>query len=417
MKTVSVVGDIILDETWTGDVERLSPEAPVPIILNPTKKVQLGGAGYVYSIIKNLIGKCQLQGVVGKDSEGMLLFSYLSTSKKYNNIINDAEQTTRKIRYYDSSGHMLLRIDKESFYDKQVKFNNSADIIVASDYGKGVLKDTSTIDFSKQVIVDTKKEFHKWSGAYLIKPNKKEFEQYFKHECTIPYIESNIPLWLQDYKVKYMLITLGSEGVILASQGGLVTHFPGYLVEVKDIVGAGDVVIAVIAAMLAQGKDLHTAIHYANYAASQSVTHVGLQNITKDNLPKTVFTNGCFDVLHVGHLYLLQQAKQFGTKLIVGINDDASIRRLKGEKRPINSVEDRKNQLMATGLVDEVLIFEEDTPYNLIEKVQPDIFVRAEDYNKQEIEELNLTPEVILIPLLKGFSSSKLLDKINGKNS
>lgn len=405
---IAIIGDVILDVTLIGNVDRISPEAPIPVITDVKKSYSLGGAANVALNIHNLNQKCTLYGAIGNDYYGEIIISLCDEKKLSHKFNIGFQNTTVKKRYSDNRGYYLLREDKDGYFSKRfLNISEKYDIIVASDYGKGIFENTEFINFSKKVLVDTKTNFEQWAGAYLIKPNEKEFHQYFN-----PLNMKDIPYWLVTHNIKYMLVTQGSKGMTLISNTGDIEFFPSISTEVADVTGAGDTVISVIAVMLARKKDIYKAVEAAIFASSEAVKHRGIYVVSEKDIPKIVFVNGAFDILHAGHLTVLQQARKLGNKLIVGLNSDSSIKKLKGENRPINSQEKRIKQLDNTGLIDEIIVFNTDTPLELIKVIKPDIYVMGADYKGKEIAGSDLVSEIIYVDYQEEYSTSKIIERV-----
>jgi D-beta-D-heptose 7-phosphate kinase / D-beta-D-heptose 1-phosphate adenosyltransferase len=318
-------------------------------------------------------------------------------------------------------------------------------IVVLSDYAKGMLDDSEKIisksnQINCRVLVDPKsKDFSKYRGAWLLKPNFKEFTAAVGDCVDEADIHSRARELIDRYEIRNILITCGVKGMILVNHCG-VQNFPAKSINVFDVTGAGDTVIAALATLLDSGKSLEDAIKFAIDAAACAVSKNGTQivsildieNLRKNKLSiltnginlqgeeKIVFTNGCFDILHAGHVRLLEKAKELGTSLIVGLNSDNSVRRLKGNGRPINDQEKRKKVLSSLGCVDKVIIFEQDTPLELIKKIRPDVLVKGADYKITEIVGKDLVIKnggiVKTIELVENLSTTKIVQDIsNGK--
>lgn len=377
---VLVIGDIIFDKYIFGTSTRLSPEAPVPVVTQQRTSETLGGAGLVYENLKSL----------GVD---VTLFDYDQPKSVKTRVLCDGHYITRIDDDYYADGYDILEELQDYPFDRY-------EYIVLSDYNKGVL------DFAEQiielanaagckVIVDPKREASAYKGAWLVKPNRKEFE------------ELMFTKWLGN------IITTSAADPVIAQIDGEYFSIDVEPVEVSDVTGAGDCFLAAFVYALVNGYDYKKSLELAVRGSTESVKHVGTYILTeKDLKKKVVFTNGCFDVLHKGHLTLLKQARELGDKLIVGLNSDDSVRRLKGNSRPFNDVNTRKEQLLLIPYVDEVIIFEEDTPYNLIKQIRPDLLVKGGDYTVEEIVGHDLAP-VHIVPTVDGYSTTKILESTN----
>ena len=374
---VLILGDVIIDKYIYGTSERLSPEAPVPVVKYQREVESLGGAGLVYENLKSL----------GVD---VSLYEPDQPASIKTRVLCDGHYVTRIDNDYIADGYDILEDLREfPFY----KYN----YVILSDYNKGVL------DFAEQiiqlaneagcrVIVDPKRSAEHYKGAWLVKPNRKEFE------------ELGFNKWLGN------IITTSASDPVIAQVDTEYYSVDVDSLEVADVTGAGDCFLAAFVYALVNGYDYKKAIELAVQGSTESVKHVGTYILTeKDLKKKVVFTNGCFDVLHKGHLTLLKQARSLGDKLVVGLNSDASVTRLKGATRPFNDVDTRREQLLLIPYVDDVIIFETDTPYELIKELQPDLIVKGGDYTVEEIVGHDLAP-VHIVPTVEGYSTTKILE-------
>ena len=465
---ILVIGDLMVDHYLWGNCDRISPEAPVPIIDIKKETSVLGGAGNVINNLLSLGSNVGVLSVIGDDDVAEEV-KYLidATEAKSYMILQKGRSTSKKSRIMASKSQ-IVRYDHESknnisfdsadkIYAKLQQIINAYDIILLSDYGKGVLTKHLTkqiISFAnkcnKKVIVDPKGEdYSKYKGAYFLTPNKKEAEL-----ATGIKIESDDTLKealkaLQETaKLDLSIITLSENGISILDDEK-VTIKPTVAREVYDVTGAGDTVLASLGFALAKNVDIYNAVEFANLAAGVVVGKLGSATVTLDEIEEykaslhkssidlhiktrkeikriskrskaqnktVVFTNGCFDILHKGHVSYLNTAKSFGDVLIVGLNSDESVKRLKGEDRPINNEEDRAYILSALESVDYVVIFDEDTPYELISKVKPDILVKGADYEGKEVVGSDIAKETKLVKFVDGKSTSSTIDKILGSN-
>lgn len=474
-QTVLCVGDLILDEFVYGEVSRISPEAPAPVIAVHRSESNVGGAGNVARNIASLGARCIFVGLIGEDEAGAKLKAgLLSESLIESVLICDIERpTTRKVRFVSEhfSTHML-RADweqaspasddiEQKLIDAILPQLPRADIVLLSDYAKGVLTARvirhvidATRRLGKRVIVDPKSvNFAIYRGATLLTPNRKEFA-----EATRSYAdtEMSIAAAAQDAieltDCEAMLVTQGEHGMTLVPRKGEAIHVPAYPVKVCDVSGAGDTVVAALALTLAAGADWETALRMANAAAAVVVGKKGTASVTLAELRRKIlphaflaaeekivaagddlaehlidwrrqglrigFTNGCFDILHPGHVKVLTAASGACDRLIVGLNGDASVRRLKGEGRPIQDVRARAEVLAALEAVDLVAIFEEDTPIRLITQIKPSVLVKGGDYIREQVVGHDSVEanggEVLLVDVLPGFSTTSLLNRAWG---
>ncbi|WP_353661226.1 D-glycero-beta-D-manno-heptose-7-phosphate kinase [Hydrogenimonas sp. SS33] len=465
--SILVIGDLMLDHYLWGHTERISPEAPVPVIDVRDESEVLGGAGNVVNNLVALGARVSVASAIGSDENGRRLALMLkSLGVKTDALVSEPERkTTRKSRVI-ASHQQVVRFDSETrqpiAHETEEKILASVrkqlfmtDIILLSDYGKGVLSDRLTQEIiamarkaKVKVLVDPKgRDYSKYRGATLVTPNKKE-----AGEATGIDIVDEASLKEAGFRLKNELgldvamITLSEEGMAIFDE--TMRTIPTVAQEVYDVTGAGDTVLSTLGYVLACGGDIDEAARVANAAAAVVVGKLGSATATWDeivayekalhesttehriksrealaksvkrlrNEGKTiVFTNGCFDILHLGHVKYLEKAKRFGDVLIVGVNSDDSVRRLKGAERPVNPEFDRAYLLAALDAVDYVTIFEEDTPYELIKTVQPDILVKGGDYEGREVVGSDIAKEVRLVDFVEGRSTTKTIEKMKGK--
>ncbi|TKI68160.1 D-glycero-beta-D-manno-heptose-7-phosphate kinase [Sulfurimonas crateris] len=463
---ILVIGDLMIDHYLWGSCERISPEAPVQVVDIAKETTVLGGGGNVINNLKALGANVSVSGVIGSDENGVELIALLKNIDVDVSgiIIQDGRKTSKKSRVIAAS-QQILRYDKESKEEIEKssveKILNSLtnsvsgyDALILSDYGKGVLTNELCQGVIKlcnkagvKVLVDPKgSDYSKYSGAYLLTPNKKEAMLATKIE-----IKDKISLKEALLKMKkeadltISLITLSEDGIAVFDDEMKI--FPTVAKEVFDVTGAGDTVIASIAFALSAKKSIEDSAKFANLAAGVVVGKIGSATVTLDEIEeyeaslhkstseahiksfdeikavveryrangkKVVFTNGCFDILHVGHVKYLQIAKSFGDLLIVGLNSDASVSRLKGPSRPVNIAEDRAYLLAALEAVDFVVPFEEDTPYELIKMIKPDTLVKGGDYEGKSVVGTEFAGELKLVDFVDGKSTTKTIQKIKG---
>ena len=441
-QTVLCVGDLMLDEFVYGEVSRISPEAPAPVIAVQRSETNVGGAGNVARNIASLGARCIFAGLIGEDEAGARLKADLAQEQLIEAVLvsDPSRPTTRKVRFVSEhfSTHML-RADwelavpasadvEQRLIDAILPQLARADIVLLSDYAKGVLTARvirNVIDaakkLGKRVIVDPKSaNFAIYRGATLLTPNRKEFAEATRSRADT---DLNIAAAAQDAMVladcEAMLVTQSEHGMTLVVRGGEAIHVPALPVKVRDVSGAGDTVAAVLALTLAAGADWETALRMANAAAAVAVGKKGTATVTPSELRRKIlphaslaaeekivpaggdldahladwrrqglrigFTNGCFDILHPGHVKVLTAARRACDRLIVGLNSDASVKRLKGEGRPVQNESARAEVLAALEAVDLVAIFEEDTPIDLIAKVTPSVLVKGGDYTREQV--------------------------------
>lgn len=459
---ILVIGDIMLDRYWFGDALRISPEAPVPVVKIQQSDDRPGGAGNVALNIAALGTTVTLIGIAGDDANANTLAEQLEASHVRHDIIRlPHTPTITKLRVI-SRHQQLLRMD---FEEKFQPFNpalliqtfqnnlNNIDLVILSDYSKGTLACAQTliqIARSKNipVLVDPKgTDFSIYHGATVITPNLKEFEAIVGPCHSEKELVEKGQAFLQKENIDTLLLTRGERGMTLIQRHQEEMHLPAHAREVFDVTGAGDTVIAVFGAALAAKSSLYDAMVFANLAASLVVAKLGAATVSvpeldialnatsigvgavlnEDQLLKAVtearlkgkrivFTNGCFDILHAGHVRYLQQAKQLGDFLIVAINDDLSVKRLKGPSRPINNAEQRQAVLAGLGVVDWVITFSDDTPERLLKKLKPEILVKGGDYTVEQVVGAPIVRayggEVRVLGVVKGISTTSIIDRM-----
>jgi len=430
-----VVGDLMLDRYWSGGAERVSPEAPVPVVQISEIEERPGGAGNVALNIASLGGAVTLLGVVGADQEGESLQNILiKHGVQCDFQREEGVRTSTKLRVL-SRHQQLIRLDFENRFDRlsleaMLEHYKSQldqhDVVILSDYGKGTLSDVQTMiqlarAAGKKVLIDPKgSDFSKYQGATLMTPNFSEFEAVVG-PCggSEDVVEKGEQL-RQQLEMDALLVTRGEDGMTLLCDGDGPFHHPTHAREVYDVTGAGDTVIATLAAGLAAGATRQDAVTAANLAAGIVVgklgtatttvaelhhaihdpEEIGFGILTEDELQhaielahargeKVVMTNGCFDILHTGHVTYLAEARKLGERLVVAVNSDESVRQLKGDvngvSRPINGLEQRMTVLSALESVDWVVSFAEETPERLYCRVLPDMIVKGGDYRPDEV--------------------------------
>lgn len=466
---ILVVGDLMIDHYVWGDCERISPEAPVQVVEVKNETNRLGGACNVVHNLVALNAEVFVCGVIGNDDSGTWLGDKLeSMGVDISHLFVDTSRPTTKKTRIVIGNQQVLRVDRESKkpIDSAIQENitqrihavlDIVDCVIVSDYNKGLLSAELTqfiITYAKNqgklVLCDPKGiDYSKYSGATLLTPNKKEAQLAtginIKNEDSL--IQAGMKL-KNECKLDISLITLSEDGIGIFDNNTL-HQIPTRAKEVYDVTGAGDTVIAALGFALSSGCDIVKACEFANIAAAVVVGKVGsavathseilqylnaepshLQNIESKFISqealmsllkglkqsRVVFTNGCFDILHKGHITYLNKARMQGDMLIVGLNSDDSIRRLKGESRPINSLENRAFMLCALECVDYVVSFSQDTPLELIKALQPDVLVKGGDYHNKEIVGKEYAKEVVLIDFVDGYSTTNIIESIQRSN-
>lgn len=461
---VVVVGDLMLDRYWSGSTARISPEAPVPVVHVKDIHEQVGGAANVVLNINALGGRCLVAGVIGGDETGKTLEGMLQDlSGVDTELARTTAPTITKLRVL-SRHQQLIRLDFESGSEEHYHFDlgssnllnkhlAESDVLVLSDYGKGVLADPQPFiqaarEMGKPVLVDPKRcDFEAYSGASLITPNMNEFEAVVGVCSNNDEIVSKAEALMQAHQIDALLVTRSEEGMSLLRRGLEPVHIPAQAREVFDVTGAGDTVIATMAVAMASGVGWEDSARIANVAAGIVVGKLGAATASVPEIRRAidsmeeqhggvvneadlqeavadarahgetiVMTNGCFDILHAGHVGYLDQARRLGDRLIVAVNDDDSVRRLKGEGRPVISQQERMEVLAGLRAVDWVVPFSEDTPERLICEVKPDILVKGGDYKPEEVAGNQCAGETKILGFVEGCSTSNIISSIAKKD-
>jgi D-beta-D-heptose 7-phosphate kinase/D-beta-D-heptose 1-phosphate adenosyltransferase len=459
---VLTFGDVMLDRYWHGGTSRISPEAPVPVVKVEGEEGRPGGAGNVALNIAALGGRATLVGLAGKDEAGDILERKLTETGVACRLVRQSQfPTITKLRII-SRHQQLIRLDFEDGFpgvdgDALMQTYESAladnDVVVLSDYGKGTLQDVSGFiqaarNLGKQVLVDPKGvDFARYSGATLITPNLSEFEAVVgrcSDEAALVERGQNL---MSELALEALLITRGEHGMSLLQRDREAHHLPAQAREVFDVTGAGDTVIATLATGLAAGLPLDSSTQLANTAACVVVGKLGTATATTQELAQAlaaqrtvdhgvvaeaalldavaaarargetiVMTNGCFDILHAGHVTYLEEASKLGDRLVVAVNVDETVRALKGADRPVNRLDNRMHVLAALGCVDWVVPFSEETPERLICEVAPDYLVKGGDNDPDKIPGSRCVREaggsVAVLTYVDGVSTTRIVDSI-----
>ncbi len=478
---ILVVGDLMLDEYIWGSVSRVSPEAPVPVVAGRHRELKAGGAGSVVENLAVLGARVQVCGLIGEDDAGDRFLDILSKQGvSRRGIVRRAGRvTTQKIRVMASvqqahrAEQQVCRVDFEDVVEPtsdeiaQIEsyltetFADPPTAVLVSDYEKGMLSVEvlrRVIEMGRAagvpVLVDPGRsvDYDRYRGATLICPNRFESEQATSMTLENPSdFEECAQQLIERLELDAVALTLDREGIFLGRSDGTSTHFPTRAREVTDVAGAGDMVLSLLGLAMGSGWTVENAVRLANVGAGIEVSKVGVTPVEKweieqalhhsgtDALSKVrsldelsrirerkraagetvVFANGCFDILHVGHAVLLQQSRSLGDELIIGLNSDDSIRRLKGPERPIHRGEERALMLSALASVDHIVFFDDDTPIELIRRLEPDILVKGEDYADKEVVGRDIVEaaggRVELVPLRPEISTSSIVDRIRGQ--
>jgi D-beta-D-heptose 7-phosphate kinase / D-beta-D-heptose 1-phosphate adenosyltransferase len=469
-KALLVVGDVMIDRYVTGKVERISPEAPVPVLLHSHDRAVAGGAANLAVNIFALGCDVRLVGVIGSDQNGDELKDILAqTGVSVAHLVTDAAKPTICKTRVVSGRQQFFRIDREvagplsdtveeAIVRSARAAMEDADIVVISDYAKGVFSDRvlqqvigAARSFGKRVLVDPKRRtFETYRGADLIKPNAGELSAASGMPCsTDAEVEAAAGAIATQFDGA-ILVTRAEAGMSLIRPGIPVRHFKSSVLEVADVSGAGDTALAALAVSLVEGRAIEDAVTTSNIAAGVAVSKLGTAIVSRAELdaalarassPKhhpgslvtqsaaadivaawrrmgerVVFTNGCFDLIHTGHIELLTFAAREGDRLIVGLNTDASVKKLKGPTRPIQTELDRARIIGALRAVDLVVLFDEPTPLSLIDAISPDVLVKGADYTEDQVVGGDLIKarggRVALFPVVEGRSSTKIVERM-----
>ncbi|MDF1796585.1 MAG: bifunctional D-glycero-beta-D-manno-heptose-7-phosphate kinase/D-glycero-beta-D-manno-heptose 1-phosphate adenylyltransferase HldE [Coxiellaceae bacterium] len=457
-----IYGDVMLDRYWHGETTRISPEAPVPVVRIEDNQACAGGAANVALNVASIGGQVTLVGLVGDDNEATELENLLFKSSVNCQLqaVADAPTIT-KLRVIGQN-QQLIRLDFEKVHALQPNEETmqryeaallGCDVVVLSDYAKGALSCVDSLialanRHNIPVLVDPKQQdFSFYRGATLLTPNLREFEVVAGPCPDEKTLIAKAKTFIHQYELGALLVTRGKQGMLLVEANGNTTNLAAQAQEVYDVTGAGDTVIAILATALAAGSSLSEAAYLANIAAGLVVRKLGAGSVSTAELrrqlqknsdshlgvltedeamravedarahgEKVVMTNGCFDILHAGHVQYLQQAKQLGDRLLIAVNDDESVRQLKGDSRPLNTLQDRMELLAAMRDVDWVVPFSEDTPRRLFGRLMPDVLVKGGDYTVEQIagaqEVMANGGQVTVLDFKPGCSTTNLVNKI-----
>ncbi len=453
---ILVVGDIILDETIYVEVNRISPEAPVLVANKLGGKIEAGGAANVALNVVNTGVKCGLMGFIGAESKASTVIKQLKEFGVKDLLIKKKNSSSiLKTRVTEASAQ-LIRLDEDTNFDEFAddiiarlrKYIKNFDAVIVSDYGKGTVTESvfrEIITLSKlhgfKIIVDPKGDHaEKYKGATTITPNKKEFEIFVGKANGFCEMAKKGQKLMEKLNLEFLLVTMSEEGMLLITPNGEYEHIPTAAKEVYDVTGAGDTVVAIFSAVFLASGNLVYSAKIANSAAGVVVARRGPAKISKldfaritevagssvlslsdldkfrSDLGKIVMTNGCFDLLHRGHIEYLNRAKTLGDTLIVALNSDESVKALKGHDRPVNTLEDRALVLKNLKAVDFVITFDELTPLKLYRKIVPDVLVKGGDYELDQIVGREIVEEnggtVVSIKFIDNYSTTKMLRKI-----
>jgi D-beta-D-heptose 7-phosphate kinase/D-beta-D-heptose 1-phosphate adenosyltransferase len=464
-----IIGDLMLDEYLWGKADRISPEAPVQVVDVKREDLRLGGAGNVANNLAAMCCKVSLCSVIGGDENGAILRrAFTGKGVDVEGVFEDPQRMTSKKTRVLAANQQIVRIDRETrddihaeYEEKIVRFvterGSEWDVILVSDYLKGVLTQRvldTVIDVGRRqgipVVVDPKgNDYTKYRSATIITPNRKEAETASHIPITDEKsLNAAAARLLNAGGYEALLITRSAEGMSLYMRDGSITHLPTVAREVYDVTGAGDTVVASLGIGLAGGLGFADSCRLANVAAGIAVGKVGTSTVSPAEIigvishehsdsdvkiknldvlvsiieaekargKKVVFTNGCFDLLHVGHVRYLQKARTYGDLLVLGLNSDASVQRLKGEKRPLIGQKERAHILAALDCIDYVVIFDEDTPLRLLQALKPSVLVKGGDYTPDKVVGKDLVESyggrIELVEFVDGRSTTNIIEKI-----
>lgn len=471
-RRVLCIGDLMLDRYVYGSVDRISPEAPIPVLHTKRETATLGGAGNVVQNIAALGGAVDFVAVVGQDKAAHDVLQAAGTLHNVDaHLLADSSRPTTEKTRFVANGQQLLRADHEvsaplsadleqKLLQRVEAVLNACDAVILSDYAKGVLTDSVIARVieraraaGKTIIVDPKgRDFSKYRGAHFLTPNRKELSDACGHDIkSVEDAAEAAQTLIRTLGIGHVLVKLGADGVCLVREGQAPLHFCTKAREVFDVSGAGDTVAATLALALASGLRAEDAAEIANVAGSIVVGKVGTASVTRDEIARELmfggssaaedkvvgtltvrdnverwhkqgfkvgFTNGCFDLLHPGHISLIRQARAACDKLIVGLNSDASVKRLKGDSRPVQNEAARSAVLASLADVDNVVIFDEDTPLELIKIIRPDVLVKGADYTISKVVGADLVQgwggKVVLAELVDGQSTTGTIARMKG---
>lgn len=456
---VLVVGDLILDRYIQGTTERISREAPVPVVLTQATEERAGGAANTATNVAALGAQTTVIGFVGKDSEGENLRKLLDADSVQTELIeSEHAETVVKARIL-SKNQQLLRLDRESgtysgaeltrLHTRYEAYLDDADVVVLSDYANGTMQQARNLiaaarRANKPVFVDPRqRNFTAYKGATVLTPNYAEFKAIVGYCDNLARLEKLGLKLKEELSLTALLVTRGEDGMSLLQDAEHIHHLHAQAREVYDVTGAGDTVIAVLATAYAAGLPLPEAMRLANQAASLVVAKSGTATVSFDELKhslhrqastkviydsdtllkhveqmrskgmRIVMTNGCFDILHAGHIHSLRQAAALGDCLIVAVNDDDSVRRLKGENRPVNNLGHRLSVLAELRMIDWLIPFSEQTPLALVEAITPDVLTKGGDYKVEQVDGcqhvIAAGGQVVILDYVEGLSTTALL--------
>ncbi len=413
---IKIVGDIILDTWIQGNYEKISPEAPVKILEQTSINHNLGGAANVAANLREYYKNIKLYGTLSSDYSGNKILQLLRKKNIKFFINKDLRTTTTKIRLTKKNGEHITRIDVEEFKNNNkietnfIKNLKVKDSVLVIDYNKGLINSKffkRILNKNKNVFVDPKNNPGLFKGAYLVKPNMNRVKNWLgtftKKKCF---------KLLKDNRWKWLIVTDGPNGVHIFGKNNRYIKVPVFTKKLKDVSGAGDTFLSTLVYFHHIGLDVEQSCEMAARASTKVVEKIGVATITNNEvLYEKVFTNGVFDILHKGHLKLFHFCKKIAKELVVGINSDSSVKKIKGNDRPYLNLRKRIKNLKRIGIIDKIIPFNQKTPLSLIKKIKPEIVVKGGDYKKKNVVG-NKYSKVFIFPTVEGYSSTKEINKL-----
>ena len=416
IKKINVIGDLMLDKWYEGKYGKKSAEAPIKIFKLDSLRYSLGGAGNLSINLKSLKVNHVLLSEVGFDSDGAKILNLLDKEKIDFNISKSKRMTTVKERFFFKNKQIFRNdIEKRTNISKLTKkiINkiNKKNIVVISDYDKGLVnKDLvkKLINKSCKIFVDPKNSPETFQNSFLVKPNMEKFEEW----CG-KFSEKKAFDLLKKFNWHWLVISFNKNGVYVFNKYGEKNFYKVKSIKHPNVIGAGDILFSCIIKNYLNGLDIFTSVELASYATTKCVSKSKIRKVSLNDFKKdVVFTNGVFDILHKGHIELLKFSKKLGKKLILAINHDSSVKKIKGVNRPYNSLGTRIQNLKKLQLIDKIIIFKEKSPIKIISKLKPDVIIKGNDYNFREVIG-NKIANVILFKKKNKLSSTKIINKLN----
>lgn len=449
MKNILLIGDIVIDKYYFGQCKRLAPEGPFPVISVNKIINKLGCLGNVLENVREFFDTIYLITCINEKTIQPLITKIKDYNIEHFNIHQDNRKLIKKNRIF-ANNQYISRFDEEIINNINSENEKTIinyieniicdiDVVLLSDYNKGFLTNSITQNIinmanqnNKVTFVDPKgNDYTKYKNCTLIKPNKQEATDFFKKDITSENINEFSNKILDDLNIKFILNTLGSEGMRfiekdISSNKNNIIYKNIIPSQVIDVTGCGDTILAglcIYYSKYGNFKNKHYFLNILSELGNIAVNTPNCYNLTKKDWnsikiypdEKIVFTNGCFDIVHIGHLRYLKECKKYGNKFIIGINSDESIKRLKGNNRPINKLSDRISFLKELNIADEIIPFSEDTPEELLKNIKPDVLIKGGDYKLEDIIGCKLVKEVKIIPFVEGYSSTNIINIINKK--